>query len=92
MSHAETPKTGARNADQPAPRPEPTPTPTSAEPSEPLTVEAVEKVRATLHRLSQPLETLTEQLAKLNPVDGCPCMICAHVARVHAHLERTDTP
>ncbi len=90
MSHAETPKTGARNAEQPAPLPESTPT--SASPSAPLTAEAIEKVRATLHRLSQPLETLTEQLAKLNPVDGCPCMICAHVARVHAHLERTDTP
>ena len=88
MSHAETPKTGARNAEQPAPLAESTPT--SARSSEPLTAEAVERVRAALHRLpSQPPETLEDQLAKLDPVDGCPCMICAHIARVHAHLERT---
>ena len=90
MSHAETPKTGARNAEQPAPLAESTPT--SARPSEPLTAEVIEEVRATLHRLpSTPPETFEEQLAKLDPVDGCPCMICAHIARVHAHLERNPS-
>ena len=90
MSHAETPKTGPRNAEQPAPLPESTPT--SARSSEPLTAEVIEEVRATLHRLpSTPPETFEEQLAKLDPVDGCPCMICAHIARVHAHLERNPS-
>ena len=81
MSHAETPKTGATES-----------TPTSARPSEPLTAEAVEEVMATLQRLPSTLpETFEEQLAKLGPVDGCPCMICAHIARVHAHLERNPS-
>ena len=90
MSHAETPKTGARNAEQPAPLPESTPTP--ARPSEPLTAEAVEEVMATLQRLPNTLpETLEEQLAALDPIVGCPCVICAYIARAHARLERNPS-
>ena len=41
---------------------------------------------ATLQRLPNTLpETFKEQVAALDPVVGCPCVICAHIARVHAH-------
>ena len=69
-----------------------TPTPTPARPSELLTAEAVEEVMATLQRLPNTLpETFKEQVAALDPVVGCPCVICAYIARVHARLERNPS-